>query len=50
MSRQAGMEVLNDLPYARQEAEYVSKLTGGNSLKTVKLKNQFIKKNPVNMI
>ena len=29
MSRQAGMGVLNDLPYARQEAEYVSEITGG---------------------
>jgi CHAT domain-containing protein/tetratricopeptide (TPR) repeat protein len=29
MSRQAGMGVLNDLPYARREAEYVTDLTGG---------------------
>jgi CHAT domain-containing protein len=29
MSRQAGMGQLNDLPYARQEAEFVSKITGG---------------------
>ena len=29
MSRQAGMGVLNDLPYARQEAKYVSDLTNG---------------------
>jgi CHAT domain-containing protein len=29
-SRQQGTGVFNDLPYARQEAEYVSKITGGN--------------------
>ena len=29
MSRQAGSGVLNDLPYARQEAAYVTELTGG---------------------
>ena len=29
MDRQAGMGILNDLPYARQEAEYVSDITGG---------------------
>lgn len=29
-SRRQGTSVLNDLPYARQEAEYVSKITGGN--------------------
>ena len=29
MSRQAGMGVLNDLPYERQEAKYVSDLTNG---------------------
>ncbi len=29
MSRQAGLGKLNDLPYARQEAEYVSRITGG---------------------
>jgi CHAT domain-containing protein/tetratricopeptide (TPR) repeat protein len=29
MSRQAGNGVLNDLPYARKEAEYVSDITGG---------------------
>ncbi len=30
MSRQAVMGKLNDLPYARQEAAYVSNITGGN--------------------
>jgi CHAT domain-containing protein/Tfp pilus assembly protein PilF len=29
MSRQAGTGVLNDLPFARQEAKYVSDITGG---------------------
>ena len=29
MSRQAGIGVLNDLPFARQEAKYVSDITGG---------------------
>jgi CHAT domain-containing protein len=29
MSRQVGPGVLNDLPYARKEAEYVTRLTGG---------------------
>ena len=29
MSRQAGMGTLNDLPFARQEAKYVSDITGG---------------------
>jgi CHAT domain-containing protein len=29
MSRQAGMGILNDLPFARQEAAYVSNITGG---------------------
>lgn len=29
MNRQAGMGKLKDLPYARQEAEYVSEITGG---------------------
>jgi CHAT domain-containing protein len=29
MNRQAESGILSDLPYARQEAEYVSKLTGG---------------------
>jgi CHAT domain-containing protein/tetratricopeptide (TPR) repeat protein len=29
MSRQAGMGVLHDLPFARQEAKYVTELTGG---------------------
>jgi CHAT domain-containing protein len=32
MSRQAGMGVLNDLPFARQEAKYVSDLTSGKLL------------------
>jgi len=29
MSRQAGIGMLNDLPFARQEAKYVSDITGG---------------------
>jgi len=29
MSRQAGLGVLNDLPFARQEAKYISDITGG---------------------
>lgn len=29
MSRQAGTGVLNDLPFARQEAKYISDITGG---------------------
>jgi CHAT domain-containing protein len=32
MSRQGGMGVLNDLPFARQEAKYVSDITGGKLL------------------
>ena len=44
MSRQAGKEVLNDLPYARREAEYVSKLTGGNLFENSEAKESVYKK------
>ena len=42
-SRQAGMGVLNDLPYARQEAEYVSKITGGTLFENSEAKESVYK-------
>jgi CHAT domain-containing protein len=43
-SRQAGMGVLNDLPYARQEAEYVSNITGGKLFENSDAKESVFKK------
>jgi CHAT domain-containing protein/tetratricopeptide (TPR) repeat protein len=44
MSRQAGMGVLNDLPYARQEAKYVSDITGGKLFINSEAKESVYKK------
>ena len=43
MSRQSGMGVLNDLPYARQEAEYVSNITGGKLFENSEAKESVYK-------
>jgi CHAT domain-containing protein len=44
MSRQGGMGVLNDLPFARQEAKYVSDLTGGKLFENSKAKESVYKR------
>jgi CHAT domain-containing protein/tetratricopeptide (TPR) repeat protein len=43
-SRQGGMGMLNDLPYARQEAEYVSDITGGKLFENKDAKESVYKK------
>jgi CHAT domain-containing protein len=43
MSRQSGMGVLNDLPYARQEAEYVANITGGKLFENSEAKESVYK-------
>ena len=44
MNRQADMGVLPDLPYARQEAEYVSDITGGKLFKNNEAKESVYKR------
>jgi CHAT domain-containing protein/tetratricopeptide (TPR) repeat protein len=44
MSRQAGMGTLNDLPFARQEAEYVSDITNGKLFENSEAKESIYKK------
>ena len=44
MLRQAKMGFLNDLPYARQEAEYVSELTGGKLYENSNARESVFKK------
>jgi len=44
MSRQSGLGVVSDLPYARQEAEYVSALTGGKLYENSEAKESVYKK------
>jgi CHAT domain-containing protein len=44
MSRQAGTGVLNDLPFARQEAKYVSDITGGTLFANSAAKESVYKK------
>ena len=43
MNRQAGMDKLPDLPYARQEAEYVSNITGGKLFENKEAKESVYK-------
>jgi CHAT domain-containing protein len=43
MSRQAGMGTLNDLPFARQEAKYVSDITGGKLFENSEAKESVYK-------
>jgi CHAT domain-containing protein len=44
MSRQAGMGLLNDLPFARQEAKYVSDITSGTLFENSAAKESVYKK------
>jgi CHAT domain-containing protein/Tfp pilus assembly protein PilF len=44
MSRQGGRGILNDLPFARQEAEYVSDITGGKLFENSAAKESVYKK------
>jgi CHAT domain-containing protein len=44
MSRQGGRGVLNDLPFARQEAKYVSDITGGTLFENSAAKESVYKK------
>jgi CHAT domain-containing protein/Tfp pilus assembly protein PilF len=44
MSRQGGKGVLNDLPFARQEAKYVSDITGGTLYENNEAKESVYKK------
>ena len=50
MNRQIVNGVLPDLPYAKQEAEYVSSVTNGKLYENEDAKKLYIKMNQVNMI
>jgi CHAT domain-containing protein len=43
MSRQAGIGVLNDLPFARQEAKYITDITGGTLYENSSAKESIFK-------